>query len=498
MTTALSSRAWRAGAAFLALAVAPAALAAQTAPATLSLEQAIAAARENNPDFLQTRNDQRTANAAIRASRDAFLPTAQVSTSLGYVAAGQSRFGAVDLDRNPAVYTSGFSAGAGIDLSAAKFFQPTVARAEARAVGQRISGAEADLTASVKQLYLTTLQAQDNVVQAEREVARTTEYVRLAQAKLDVGAGTPLDLRRAEVQQGQAEVALLQARNTLATDRLQLGQALGTMLTGDTRLSSSFQIFQPTWTAEGLVETALRNNPTLLSVRANADAADTQVRSARSAYLPSLSFDVGVNGSAIRPTNVNSVIGSTLTGMEQNFALCQRDNQINAAVGIAPRTCFDPANADVQRQVSSAVRGQYDGYPFSYTRQPWQASVALSLPILAGPQRRQQIQQAQIGREDAQLRVRSQELRLRTEVATGLLNVSNAFQTVQLQDRVVERASEELRLAQERFRFGASTSLDVVDAQTNLSQAERDRIGAVYNFHKSLAALEALVGQPLR
>lgn len=498
MTTALTSRSWRAGAAFVALALAPAALAAQTAPATLTLEQAIAAARENNPEFLQARNDQRVADAGVRASRDAFLPTAQVATNLGYVAEGQSRVGAVDLARNPAVYTSGFSASAGLDLSASKLFQPGVARAQSRATAQRISGVEADLAASVKQLYLTALQAQESVEQAEREVARTTEYVRLAQAKLDVGAGTPLDLRRAEVQLGQAEVALLQARNRVATDRLQLGQALGTMLSTETRLTSNFQVFKPGWNADALVESALRNNPALLAFRANSDAADTQVKSARGAYLPTLSFDVGVNGSALRPTSFDGLIGSAVQGAEQGFAACQRENRINASIGMPTSSCFDPSTPEAQQQLGDAIRGRYDGYPFAYTRQPWQASVTLAIPVLAGPQRRQQIQQARVEREDAELRVRSQELRLRTEVATGLLNVNNAFEVVELQTRVVERASEELRLAQERFRFGASTSLDVVDAQTNLSEAERARIEAVYNFHKSLAALEALVGQPLR
>jgi len=38
----------------------------------------------------------------------------------------------------------------------------------------------------------------------------------------------------------------------------------------------------------------------------------------------------------------------------------------------------------------------------------------------------------------------------------------------------------------------------VTDAQTSLAEAERARIDAVYNFHKSLATLEALVGRPLR
>jgi outer membrane protein TolC len=38
----------------------------------------------------------------------------------------------------------------------------------------------------------------------------------------------------------------------------------------------------------------------------------------------------------------------------------------------------------------------------------------------------------------------------------------------------------------------------VTDAQTSLALAEQGRIDAIYNYHKSLAALEALVGRPLR
>lgn len=488
--------AWRAGAVAAALAFAPAAALAQTAPASLTLEQAVSLARENNPDFLATRNDQRSADAGVRASRDAFLPTADLSTSVGYIAEGQSRVGAVALSQNPATYTSGFSLQAGMNLSASKLLQPTVARAQSRATAQRIVGAEADLSAQVKQLYLTTLQSQEAVEQAQREVARTTEYVRLAQAKLDVGAGTPLDLRRAEVQQGQAEVTLLQARNKLATDRLQLGQSLGVRMDSTTRLATSFDIFAPRWTDDQLVQMALSNNPTLLSARANVTAAETQVRSARSAYLPSLSMGFSLNGNAYRPTNLDEQVDNALIGATQQYQGCLAQAQVYAMAGInincnelAPKT---------EAQYRSDLGDRLGSFPFGYNRQPWNVSVGLNFPLLAGPQRRQQIAEARVSREDAQLRVRAQELKLRTDVATQLVNVSNYYETVQLQTRVVERATEELRLAQERFRFGASNSLEVIDAQTNLSQAERDRIDAVYNFHKSLAALEALVGQPLR
>ena len=94
--------------------------------------------------------------------------------------------------------------------------------------------------------------------------------------------------------------------------------------------------------------------------------------------------------------------------------------------------------------------------------------------------------------------VRGQELRLRTEVETSLLALRTAYATAQLQEQVVSRATDELRLAQERFRFGLASSVEVTDAQTSLAEAERGRIDAVYNYHKSLATLEALVGQPLR
>jgi outer membrane protein len=63
---------------------------------------------------------------------------------------------------------------------------------------------------------------------------------------------------------------------------------------------------------------------------------------------------------------------------------------------------------------------------------------------------------------------------------------------------VAENAAEELRMAQERFRFGLANSIEVTDAQANLAEAERAVIDAVYTYHSALAGLEALVGGSLR
>lgn len=431
----------------LAAALLPTAVAAQTAvvpPAGLSLTEALALAQENNPDILQQRNDLDVAEWSLRAANGNLLPSANLNTNVGYTAAGQQRFGSVEFPEQPEAWSSSYGLNLSYQLNGSTILQPRVQKAQLRATERRITGAAANLDAQVAQQYLSVLQAQEQVAQAEREVARTAEHVKLAQARLDVGAGIPLDVRRAQVQAGQAQVRLLQAQNTLATSRLTLEQLIGTPLAPSTRLTSEFALFEPVWDAAALVQTALEANPNLRAARSSADAAKTGIRAAKSAYLPYLSFSAGISGYATRRGDVNA------------------------------------------------------GFPFDYARQPWNAGFGVSLPLFTGFSRQLQVEQAQAQASDARFQVRAQELRLRTEVAAALQNLKTAYATAILQEQVRESAAEELRMARERFRFGAAGSVEVTDAETNLREAERAKIDAIYSFHKALAALEALVGRDLR
>ncbi|HET6763800.1 MAG TPA: TolC family protein [Longimicrobiaceae bacterium] len=493
---------WRHGAVALTLALVPAALAAQATPAggTLTLQQAVEAARQNNPDFLQTANDVRAARASVRQARMDLLPTANASTNFGYTAAGTQRVGVVSVGgEQPAYYTSGFNLSSNYQLSRSKMLAPGVARAQEAAARQRVAGTEANLVGQVAQEYLSVLQAQEQVTQATQDVARTAEHVRLAQARLQVGAGTPLDLRQAEVQKGQADVKLVQQQAVLETERLRLGQLLGTPLAPDTRLVSQFALFEPTWRPDSLVAIALRNNPNLLAARATQNAAQTQVRQARSAYLPSLGAQVSLNGYTQQSRDEGLLFDQSFSSLQQGFQSCQRNNLINQSVGLGVVDCgTDPSLPASQAELRSRIGDLNGKFPFSYTRQPLQAGLTVSLPIFTGGQRSRQIEEARVQAEDARLAVRSTELRLGTEIAGATLTLRTAYRTAQLQEQVAQKAAEELRLAQERFRYGAANSIDVTDAQGSLAQAEQARIDAVYAFHKSLAALEALIGQPLR
>ncbi|HEU4558441.1 MAG TPA: TolC family protein [Longimicrobium sp.] len=505
----------RAGAALvLALAAAPAA-AQQTTPQAppappvmqppqgppLTIEQAVATAREENPDLLQQQNDTRAARAVVRQSRLDFLPTASASTSLGYIAAGEQNYGAVQLGNvSTATLQSSYGLNFGYQLSGSKLMQPRLARAQERATVQRVAGYEANLVSQVRQQYLLALQSWEQYEQATRELARTQEHERLARARLEVGAGTPLDLRRAEVDRGTAEVNVLQRRNTYQTELLRLGLVMGREIPADTRLASTFALFEPAWTVDQLQRMAMEGNPNLLSARATAQAARTGVRAARTQYLPSMSLSVGFSGRVSRSSDLDAVYQNDVFNTKEAFGDCNLGNQLSALVNGPLQDCskYDTSNPLVLDQIRQGVDARNPAFPFGYRSQPMIAQLQLSLPLFNGYARERQIEEARVQEEDARLAVRSQELKLRTDLGAALLALQTAYRTAQLQEQVVSKATEELRLAQERFRFGVASSVEVTDAQTSLALAEQARIDAVYNYHKSLAALEALVGRPLR
>ena len=61
----------------------------------------------------------------------------------------------------------------------------------------------------------------------------------------------------------------------------------------------------------------------------------------------------------------------------------------------------------------------------------------------------------------------------------------------------VELAGEDLRLGEARYRTGAGSFVDLLDAQTRATKAETDLITATYDFFLALAALERATGLSL-
>src|SRR5919202_3946461 len=217
----------------LATLIAPAARAQQQTPATpgaratLTLEEALSIARRNNPAYLQVANNRRDAEAQVRAADAALLPSVNSQFSTEYSQGGTQVFQGAQLRANSSYVSSSYQLGMRYDVNGATFLNRGATRATREAVEADINGSTEQLRAVVTQQYLAVLQAQATAAIQDTLVAAARGQLELARARTAVGAGTTLDVRRAEVAVGQAEVGALTARNNVDIQKLQLFQQLG-------------------------------------------------------------------------------------------------------------------------------------------------------------------------------------------------------------------------------------------------------------------------------
>ena len=229
------------------------------------------------------------------------------------------------------------------------------------------------------------------------------------------------------------------------------------------------------------------------------------VRAARSEFLPTLSVQAGWSGFTQEFTNDNVLVGQTLSRAQFDAAGCHYDNQVKTALNLGGQVadCFgafglNSTGTALNQNVESSVRDANNVFPFDYTSQPFSANLRISLPIFTGFSRSLRVSQARAQELDADEDVRARRLQVRSDVQARHLALKAAFQAIAVQEANRAAAQDQLRLARDRYRLGAGTSLEVSDAQNAVQRAEGDYVNAVYFYHRAVVALEAAVGRPLR
>lgn len=475
---------------------------------SLSLAEALQQARANSPAYRQALNDAAPARWAVRNAYGTLLPSLTASADLGYTGSGQANFGGGFTRPTSSFLTSGYSLGIGWQLSGRNLTAPAQQKALQRATEEDISGAGVALTAEISTQYLNALQAAAQVEVARQQVRRNEDFLTLAKARYRVGQATLLDVRQAEVTKGSSDVALLRAVQAENEAKLDLLRQMGVeppLPVGRIVLSDSFPVTPPAFRLDSLQALAERQNPLLRSLRAREHAADLGVRVAKTDYLPALSLQAGWSGFTQQFTNENLLLSQTLAESQAQAAQCEYDNAVRTSLSLGGvvGNCFSAAGlvdggGALLDPVAQQIRNQNNVFPFEYTGQPFRANVTVSLPIFTGFSRSLRLSQARAQQDDADEESRARRLLVRSDVHARFLGLETAFRAIGVQATSREAAQDQLRLAQDRYRLGAGTALELADAQNAVQQAEGDYVTAVYDYHKAIAALEAAVGRPLR
>ncbi|HET6779285.1 MAG TPA: TolC family protein [Gemmatimonadales bacterium] len=475
---------------------------------SLSLTEALTQARANSPAYRQVLNDASPAKWGVRNAYGNLLPSVIASSDFGYSGSGQSNLGGGFTLATSPFLTSGYSLGLEWQLSGRSLQAPAQQRALQRATDEDIGAAGIGLTADISAQYLTGLQAVAQAGVARQQVRRNEDFLALAEARHKVGQTTLLDVRQAQVTKATSEVALLravQAENEAKLDLLRLMGVEPPVPVEQIVLSDSFPVAPPAFQLDSLLSLSDRQNPGLRALRAREHAAGLDVRAAKTDYLPSLSLRAGWSGFTQQFTNENLLLGQSLSSAQESAAECEYSNAVRTALSLGGQTAncrsafgLTPSGTALLDPVAQQIRNQNSVFPFSYTGQPFGANLTISLPIFTGFSRSLRLSQARAEEDDVEEEIRARRLQVRTEVHSSYLAVRTSYQAIGVQGISRDAARDQLRLAQDRYRVGAGTALELSDAQAAVQQAEGDYVNAVYDYHKAISALEAAVGRPLR
>lgn len=475
----------------LALASVPAAAQQTTA---LTLDEAVGLARRNNPAFRQTANARRSADMAVRAAYANLLPSLDAQVSGRYQQTGQQFFNGIPLSTNSDVIQSSYGLGLNYTINSAVLFAPKLYGAQAQAAEADVTGAAEVLRAVVTQQYLGVLQAQARAALADTLLLTTKGQLELAKARQAVGAATILDVRTAEVAFGRAEITALQAANTARVQMLRLFEQLGVPMPDSVVLATKFPVAPVTFQLDSLKQLALAANPGLLALRSRENAANAGVRARQGQYLPTLTLSTGWGGNASRFADDQALVDRAVQGQAANFAECSTLDSLRTGAGMPGLAC-STLYAPLTSTQMDAIRAQNK---LDFIRAPRSVSAFVSLPIFDNLSREQNLQRAQLDRDNARFAARGHEVKLEADVTEAYLNLQTAIKTVELQEINARAAREQLSFAEERYRVGAATFLDVTTSRGTFEQAQIDRVNAIYDYHRAFAALESAVGRPLR
>jgi outer membrane protein len=117
-------------------------------------------------------------------------------------------------------------------------------------------------------------------------------------------------------------------------------------------------------------------------------------------------------------------------------------------------------------------------------------SLSVSVPVFTGYRTTYAVTTARVAALNAREEVQAARLTLEREVRGALIDLENAYRSVQLAERGRDLARRRLELANQQFRIGALKYVDLESVIEQAARAERDAVNARYDFAAARATLE--------
>ncbi|MGH7628377.1 MAG: TolC family protein [Gemmatimonadales bacterium] len=283
--------------------------------------------------------------------------------------------------------------------------------------------------------FYGVLAAQELTRVSEERLRRAEEQLAVGRARVVSGAAVQSDSLQLVLEVTRAQIDLTRQAATLRVSQLQLGRRIGADGPVGAAPTDSVPPTELPVALPAAVSEALQQGPQYRVARANERQADAVHRGRRGEYLPTL-----------------TVAGGTFT--------------------------FDSKFFPTARDVQSIT-------------------LTVSLPIWDLGNREIGMTQARVNRDVTRAIRADLERGAARDVTEAYEAYRTARTTVDLSGAALTAATENFRVQEARYRGGATTILELLDAQISLTQAQADLVQANYSTRLALAGLEAILGRRL-
>jgi outer membrane protein len=300
----------------------------------------------------------------------------------------------------------------------------------------------ADTLLAVRLAYYDVLLAEQQIVVQEASVKLLTQELENTTQRFKAGAVPRFDVLRAEVAVANERPKLIRARNACRTAKNNLATVLGYTvpmtiwedipLTLTGKLEAQpYSIELPTALAQ-----ALGRRPELGVLRKEEGLRKEGIVSAKSRYVPWVGIFAG----------------------------------------------YGAGNSRYEEDFWTVVSGP-------------KAGLALEWDIWDGNLTKGKVIQARALLQEARVQLDNTTRDVQLQVRTAYSSFLEAREVLESQKKVLEQAEEALRLAVSRYDAGSSTQLDVLNAETALTEARTTQIQALHDYDAARARLGRAIGE---
>ncbi len=403
---------------------------------SLDLDETIQRALANNRVIKQSIASRESAYWTFRQSRRRTTPTVSLGANWGF-GGGPANSSTYDADKHRR-FAETASVTVPIDIAGTYKEGRIAARYGLNAADLTLE----DTLQSVRQqatiYYFNILQCRNLIQVAEENVQTLQEHLKHVNAQFRAGTVAKADILSSEVRLANAQQNLVNAQNdydiAIATlDNYILLPADTIIHPQDTLTYTPYNIGLQTCTAY-----ALDNRPDVAAADYAVKRAESNIRSAKGGYKPTL-----------------NAVGS---------------------VGISSNQFPFKPNSDGEG---------------------WSIGVNASWNVFDGGVTAAQVKQAEAALVTAQEEAAATRELIQLDVQSAYLTLHSAEKNIATTQVAIKSAEEDYHIAQVRYAAGVGTNLDVMDASDKLTQAKTNYYTALYNYNTAKAALDKAMGIPV-